>query len=160
MNFKSLKKNIRFRSSQAKDIPFLQQVYASTRTDIQEAVGWTQEQKNMLIQQQFHAQHSHYQQHYKNASFDLVLFKKRSIGRLYINREQDEIRIIDIALLPDYQNKGIGSFLLKNVLEEGKETNKAVSLHVKQDNPALRLYERLGFKKKEEVGDRFLLEVF
>ena len=158
INTRILNKSLRLRPISASDLPFLQQLYATTRTDIQTFTGWTQQQKDLLIQQQFQAQHLHYQQHYKNATFDLVRFKKSAIGRLYIDRQERDIRIVDIALLPKYHGQGIGTFLLKNVLAEGKETGKVVSLHVRWDNPALKLYERLGFVKKEEVEERFLLE--
>ena len=60
----------------------------------------------------------------------MVLLKRKPIGRLYIHRKKEEIRLIDIALLPDYQNQSIGTFLVKNILEEGKTSHKIVSLHV------------------------------
>lgn len=153
-----MKKSLLLRPICTRDLPFLQQLYATTRTDIQTFTGWTQQQKDLLIQQQFQAQHSYYRQHYKNATFDLVLFKKSAIGRLYVDRRERDIRIVDIALLPKYHGQGIGTFLLKSILTEGKETGKVVSLHVRRDNPALRLYQRLGFVKKRAVEERFLLE--
>jgi len=125
---------------------------------VQNNRAWTAAQKNIFIQQQFHAQHVHYQAHYKGANFDLILLKKKSIGRLYVHRQATTIRVVDIALLPAYQNQGIGTFLLKNILEEARKTHKTVSLHVEKTNPALKLYERLGFERKTEVGIRFLLE--
>jgi len=69
-------------------------------------------------------------------------------GRLYVHPRPDEIRIMDIALLPEFRGQGIGTFLLKQILAEGKEQRKAVTIHVEVFNPAMRLYERLGFKKK------------
>ena len=115
-------------------------------------------QKGIFLQQQFHAQHTHYQTQYKGANFNIILLKRQAIGRLYIHRKKEEIRLIDIALLPDYQNQSIGTFLVKNILEEGKTSHKIVSLHVDKFSPALRLYERLGFKKKGVVGERFFME--
>ena len=65
---------------------------------------------------------------------------------------------MEITLLPDYQNQSIGTFLVKSILEEGRTSNKIVSLHVDKFSPALKLYERLGFEKKAEVGERFFME--
>ena len=158
INDTRLKKDLHFRPIQLTDMTFLQVVYGNTRTDIHNNLALTAEQKNVFLQHQFHAQHTHYQSHYKGANFDLVLLKKKPVGRLYIHRQKEEIRIIDIALLPDYQNQGIGTFLLKNIMQEAKKDDKIVSLHVEKMNPALKLYERLGFKRKAEVGFRFLLE--
>lgn len=158
INTKKLTKDIQFRPIKLKDMPFLQTVYACTRTDVQNNDTLTTAQKEVFIHHQFNAQHSHYQTHYKGANFDIILLKKQPIGRLYIHRQAAEIRLIDIALLPKYQNNSIGTFLMKNLLEEGENNNKIVSLHVEKTNPALKLYERLGFKKKAEAGIRFLME--
>ncbi|MFK7932381.1 MAG: GNAT family N-acetyltransferase [Saprospiraceae bacterium] len=158
MNQRNLRKSIALRPIQSADFPFLQQVYASTRMDIQQAAGLTPAHKALLLQHQFNAQHSHYQKYFEQASFDIILFKKSTIGRLYVNRQLDEIRVVDISILPKFQKQGIGTFLLKNILAEGKKTATKVVLHVEQYNPALALYERLGFEKKKEVGTRFFME--
>ncbi len=158
MTRKYLKKNLHFRPIQLADLPFLQTVYASTRTDVHNNRNLTKVQKEAFLHQQFFAQHSHYQTHYKAANFDIILLKRQAIGRFYVHRQKEDIRLMDIALLPEYQNRSIGTFLVKNLLEEGKVANKTVSLHVEKTNPALKLYERLGFKTKEVVGIRFLME--
>jgi ribosomal protein S18 acetylase RimI-like enzyme len=73
-------------------------------------------------------------------------------GRLYVHPRANEIRIMDIALLPEFRGQGIGTFLLKQILAEGKEQQKPVTIHVENFNPAMRLYERLGFKKKASAS--------
>lgn len=155
---RALAKSLALRPIRTTDFPFLQQLYASTRIDIQAVAEWTAAQKELLIHQQFQAQHAHYQNHYPAAHFDLVALRKSAIGRLYVERRTQEIRIIDITLLPEYHGQGIGTFLLKQILTEAKETGKIVSLHVRRDNPALGLYQRLGFQQKAEVENRFLME--
>ena len=72
--------------------------------------------------------------------------------RLYVDRQPDEIRIIDIALLPAFRNAGIGSSILRDLLGEGDRTGKPVTIHVEKMNPALRLYQRLGFQEAGDVG--------
>ena len=146
------------------DLPFLATVYASTRADeITMIVDWSDGQKTAFLEMQFQAQHSYYQDHYGDAEFLIVWEDDRPVGRLYIERWEDEIRsdefrIIDIALLPEARNQGIGSTILKAIQNLAQTEKRAVRIHVEQNNPALRLYHRLGFQKIGEVGVYFLME--
>ncbi len=81
-----------------------------------------------------------------------------SVGGLYIHRRENEIRIMDIALLPEHRKQGIGSELLRDILQQGQENTLPVTIHVERFNPALHLYERLGFKQKEDKGVYWLME--
>lgn len=147
-----------FRPINDKDKPFLAEVYASTRWEELAPVPWTDEQKKEFLQFQFDAQHTHYMEHFPDAEYNIILLKKNKIGRLYLDRRADEIRIVDIALLPKYRNKGIGSRLLQDVLNEAREKALLVRIHVEQNNPAMALYQRLGFTKVKEEGIYWLME--
>ena len=68
------------------------------------------------------------------------------------------MRAHDIALLPEHRGAGIGGRLLQDLLTEAAASGKRVSIHVERFNPAMRLYERLGFTKQEEVGVYFRME--
>lgn len=146
------------------DLVFLAKVYASTRADEMAMVlDWSDAQKSAFLEMQFNAQHSYYQDHYADAEFLIIWDGDRPIGRLYIERWEDEIRsdefrIIDIALLPEARNQGIGSTILKAIQDLAQTEKRAVRIHVEQNNPALRLYNRLGFQKIGEVGVYFLME--
>ena len=142
----------------SEDHEFLYRVYASTRQEELAAVPWTAEQKEAFLRSQFDLQHQHYQKYYGDAEFDIILRDGKPAGRLYVHRSPEEIRIVDIALLPEHRGAGIGSSLLQDVLTEAAGTGKRVSIHVEQFNPAMRLYERLGFTKQEEVGVYFRME--
>jgi ribosomal protein S18 acetylase RimI-like enzyme len=72
-------------------------------------------------------------------------------GRLYVAREEDELRIVDIALLPEHCNGGIGTTLLRRLQSEAVAAGKPLRVHVERFSPALRLYERLGFR---QIADR------
>ncbi len=141
------------------DRDFLFRVYASTRAEELALTGWDETQKQAFLAQQFEAQHHHYQTHYQGARFDLVLLDSEPIGRLYVARWREEIRIMDIALLPAYRNGGIGSGLLRDLLEEAAATSRRLTIHVERYNPALRLYRRLGFEPVGETGVYLLLAV-
>lgn len=140
------------------DMPFLYQVYASTRLEELAPVGWTPEQVGEFLTQQFTAQHQFYQEHYENATYNVIIADGQQVGRLYLARWPTEIRIMDIALLPAYRGLGIGSALLQAILEEGERTGKRVSIHVEKVNPALRLYERLGFRPSADRGVYWFME--
>ena len=104
---------IALRSIRADDYDFLLSLYASTREQELAAVPWDDDQKAMFVRMQFEAQHAQYQEHYADASFDVIVLDERAIGRLYVKRAETEIRIVDIALVPQYCNRGIGTMLLK-----------------------------------------------
>jgi ribosomal protein S18 acetylase RimI-like enzyme len=86
------------------------------------------------------------------------LIENEPAGRLYVARWQREIRIVDIALLPAFRGRGIGSRLITELLEEGSRKGKNVSIHVETFNPAFRLYQRLGFEVVEDKGVYLLME--
>jgi ribosomal protein S18 acetylase RimI-like enzyme len=139
------------------DMPFLLRVYASTRADELAAVPWTPEQKAEFITSQFNAQHSHYQTHYSDAQYLVILLEGEPVGRIYIHRRSKEIEVIDIALLPEYRRRGIGSALLRQVAQEADETRRDTTLYVEQNNPAFELYSRLGFVREDEHGVYFFM---
>ena len=93
-----------------------------------------------------------------DASFDVVLVDGEPVGRLYVHRGETEIRVVDIALLPEYRGSGIGKSLLRKLLAEADAATKSVTVHVERFNPALRLYERLGFHEIADHGVYLLLE--
>jgi ribosomal protein S18 acetylase RimI-like enzyme len=140
------------------DESFLYQVYASTRQEELAPVPWTEAQKAAFLRMQFEAQRRHYRENYPDAAFLVILRGGRPAGRLYVDRRPEGIRIIDIALLPEHRGVGIGTALLAEILAEGDREGKPVSLHVEHFNPALRLYERLGFRRIEDTGVYYLLE--
>ena len=119
---------------------------------------WTDEQKEAFLRQQFEAQHAWWQEHYTGASFDVVLVAGKPAGRLYVDEWRDEIRIVDIALLPDHRNAGIGTSLLSALVSESEAVGRPLSIHVERFNPALRLYGCLGFRKVADKGVYFLME--
>ena len=148
---------LHLRSIHSEDREFLFRVYAGTRTEELALTDWDEAQKQAFLTQQFEAQHHHYQTHYPGVRLDLILLEDTPVGRLYVARWREEIRIMDIALLPDYRNRGIGSGLLRDLLEEGAVTGKRLTIHVERYNPALRLYRRMGFEPVGETGVYLLL---
>lgn len=149
---------INFRSIEKTDFPFLKKVYRSTREEELNLTGWAEEEKIKFIEFQFNAQHSHYKNAYKGAEFNIIEWDKKDVGRLYIWETEQQIRIMDITILPKYRGKGIGTKILNNLIIESEETAKKINIHVEYNNPALKLYERLGFKKTDDTEVYFFME--
>lgn len=131
------------------DLEFLFQLYASTRAEEKSLAGWDDAQWEQFIRMQFNLQHTQYMLGYQHPSFDIVLLGHIPVGRIYVNRLVEEIRIIEIGLLAEYRGRGIGAGLLKNILQEGDDQSIPVTLHVERNNPALALYQRLGFQVED-----------
>lgn len=127
------------------DMDFLRKLYATNRYDI-DRLQLPQAQKEQFLSMQFEAQHDHYQRYFTNATFDLIRLGNEPIGRIYVAVNDDEIRLIDIALLPEYRGQGIGANLIDQLLQKSREISLPIRLRVEPDNPALRLYQRLGFQ--------------
>jgi ribosomal protein S18 acetylase RimI-like enzyme len=126
------------------DDAFLFELYASTRSDIA-SLGLPGAQREMLLRIQWMAQRGSYQARYPRGEHQVVLVAGIPVGRLWVAREPEELRLVDVSLLPAHRGAGLGTKLLRALQREATETGKPLRLSVTRDNPARRLYERLGF---------------
>ena len=149
---------ITLRPVQPGDEGFLYLVYASTRADELAPLNWSEQQRHAFLTMQFDAQSRFYREQFPGAAFQVILRGGVAIGRLYVDRRADEISIIDIALVPEQRGHGIGAALLTDLIEEADRADKPVRIHVERFNPALRLYQRLGFVPIGDTGVYLLLE--
>lgn len=135
------------RPAVAADEPHLFHVYAASRTAELALVSWSRDEQIRFLTQQHEAQRASYRQLHAEAEFLVIeLPDGRPIGRMYLSRVAvSEIRVLDIALLPEWCGQGVGSALLRVLLAEADAAGDMVSLHVEIWNPAVNLYERLGF---------------
>lgn len=137
---------VTLRPAVAADWPFLERVYAESRADELRAAPWTPERKAEFLRSQFAAQDAFYRENYPACAFLVVEREGRPIGRLYRDDRDDEIRLVDIALLAAERGRGVGGRLMRAVLDEAAARGVPVRIHVERTNPARRLYERLGFE--------------
>lgn len=149
---------ISLRPVESDDREFLFKVYESTRADEMLLVPWTDEQKESFVRSQFNAQLAHYEKTYPKANYDVILVNGKRTGRLYVARLAEEIRIIDITVLPEERNAGIGSHLLRQLIEESKRTGKTARIYVEEFNRSLNLFKRLGFVVGEQQGFNLLMQ--
>jgi len=140
------------------DDAFLAAVYASSRAEELAITGWTEEQKTEFCRRQFDAQSAYYAENYPGASFQVIERDGWPVGRLYVDRWEKEIRIVDITLLPEFRGSGMGTKLLRELQDEARAAGKSLTIHVERFNRALRLYEKLGFKQIEDKGVYLLME--
>jgi ribosomal protein S18 acetylase RimI-like enzyme len=143
---------ITLRPSTPADRALLEAVYASTREAELALVEWEDAAKRAFVAQQFAAQDRHYREHYPGATLDVIEADGEPAGRLYVHWGDTDIRIMDIALLPEFRGRGIGTPLVRELLAAGRASGRRVSIHVERGNPARRLYERLGFRAVGEHG--------
>lgn len=140
------------------DLSFLKKVYRSTREEELQMTGWDEAFKEAFIDQQFKAQHQYYREVYHDAAYQVILFDGKDAGRLYVWESERQIRIVDIALLPEFRNQGIGSTILRELIAKSETSGKTLCIHVEIYNPALNLYKRLGFIQKDQTGVYFYME--
>ena len=134
------------------DLPFVADLYASTRTDELSGTGWPPEMQQAFLRQQHDAQHRHYRMHYPGAEWLVVELSGAAVGRLYLFEQEQEMSIIDISLVPAARGRGLGGALMEDLMAAAASAGRSVSLHVERTNPALRLYQRLGFALVEDKG--------
>ena len=143
---------ITLRPVEPADMDFLLALYATTRADEMALVPWSAEEKAAFVRMQFDAQHRFYRERFPRASFDVIRRHGEVVGRLYVDRRADEIRVIDIALEPEHRRAGIGGALMEGILDEGAQSRRKVTIHVESNNPAMSLYRRLGFEHIRDEG--------
>ena len=136
---------LRLRPATPTDEDILMSVFASTRSAELEALSGNPAMLEMFLKMQYQAQSQNYRGLYPKAENKIVLLDEKPIGRLLVDRAGQDFLLIDIALLPEHRNSGIGQTLLEGLLHEAKTCAKAVKLHVVRSSSAVRFYERLGF---------------
>jgi len=146
------------RPVEAQDVELLYEIYASTRREELAATGWDGAAMDAFLRMQFQLQHAQYRQNYPTASFDIILVDGLPAGRLYVDRRSDGIRMMDIALLPQFRGRGIGAGIIRRLVGEADGSGQVLSLHVERNNPILGFYSALGFRTRDEGGVYLYME--
>jgi ribosomal protein S18 acetylase RimI-like enzyme len=143
---------IALRAEEPGDEDFLLTVYASTREEELNATGWPAEARNAFVAMQFRAMRQGYKVTFPQAQFSVILLSRQPVGRIVIDRAGQQIELVDISLLAACRAQGIGTLVIRRLLDEAEKAKKTVSLKVVQHNRAARLYERLGFQFTDQSG--------
>jgi len=145
------------RAERPSDEVFLFELYASTRQEELDAWGWPPEMRNAFLTLQFKASQGQHQA-CPDAEFQIILLDGVNAGRMIVQRTCEGLHLVDIALLPQYRNAGIGTALLRRITGEAAAANKPLRLSVLKGSRAGRLYQRLGFVKTGETAMRLEME--
>jgi ribosomal protein S18 acetylase RimI-like enzyme len=141
------------------DEPFLFALYSSTRAMEMALVDWPVEQQQSFLQMQFGAQQEHYGANFPLAEHKIILLDQEAVGRIYVDRAGDEIRLLDITITPEARNGGIGRQLMGDLQAEATVSGRPVRFYVWQLNhDAQRFYRRLGFEEAGEAGAYIAME--
>jgi ribosomal protein S18 acetylase RimI-like enzyme len=153
-----LSRGFALRPENEEDLPFLIRLYATTREAELAITGWSPEQKQAFVVSQFQAQHQFYRNQIPDCGFDVIECQGEQIGRLYLAPGRTRLNIVDIALTPEWCGQGIGTSILRALMETAEQSGRGVVIFVEKYNPALRLYRRLGFTEIQDVGMHFEME--
>lgn len=149
---------IKLRAVEEKDDAFIETVYRSTREEELNLTNWTEQEKKAFIFMQSMAQLAEYKTKFPGAAFQVIIFNTKDAGRFYTWENDEEIRLIDITVLPKFRGKGIGTSLLTGLIKRSGKVQKKISLHVDPANPVLLLYLRLGFIHVKNNGRHYYME--
>lgn len=150
--------NITLRPVRESDDSFLFTLYASTRAAEMALVPWTNAQKQGFVQMQFTAQKTSYAKQYPGALHAVICRNGDPVGRVYLDKSKERFHILDITIAEACRNQGIGSVVLREILEEAQEAGKPTTIYVETFNPCARLFERLGFRTASVKDVMVLLE--
>lgn len=144
--------DVSLRPATEADAEFLHVVYACGREEELAHVPWSAQQKADFLRSQSEAQRAYYAEHYPRAEYSVIVFDGHPIGRIFVEHRDEDLRLMDMALLPEYRGRGIGTRLVRDVIERSERIGLPVVLHVESYNRAKRLYDRFGFVDDGEVG--------
>ena len=158
-SFSDLASAISLRPVLPEDAELLYEIYASTRRDELAQVPWSEEQLKIFLRMQLSARDQSYRMHYTEIDDRIILFEGQPVGRLILIRTEEEIRLADVALLPEHRSKGVGAVLIKDLMTEADRTKRPIRLQVEKPNGAARrLYDRMGFATTGENITHFQME--
>jgi len=140
------------------DEELLLKIYKSSRGDDLRGLGWDEERISEFLGMQYEAQQHFHESEYQRANDEIILLSGEPAGRLIVERREYEIRCIDVALLPEHRNNGVGAFMISKLQDEAKRESKPLRLQVIRFSRAVNLFERAGFVRTSETGTHFQME--
>ena len=138
------------RPATAADGLFLRDLYGQTRAGELALTGWSAEQQRAFVEMQFAAQDADYRARFPQASFDVVVHDGTPVGRLYVDRRADAVHVLDILITSEHRGRGVGTMLMRSVLDEAATSDRDATLYVEPGSPAHAWYQRLGFVAPDE----------
>ena len=138
---------ISFRAVEPSDDPFLLRLFVSVRGEELSMLPFEPHVINQVIEQQFNAKQTHYLKHFGHADWRIILLEGEPVGYVVIE-DAETLHFVDLALLSEFRGQGIGGAIFREEMEKGRP----ITFTTEFNNPARRLYERLGFVITGEDG--------
>jgi ribosomal protein S18 acetylase RimI-like enzyme len=140
------------------DEAFLFELFTSDRGDDLAKLDWAPDRIADFLSQQYASQQRFFRADYPHANQLIVLQATERVGTIVVARDEREIRIVDIALLPPSRNAGIGAYVIRELLGEAQKSGRVFRVQVMRANPAVALFERLGLVRTGETGSHYQME--
>jgi len=153
-----MKERCSIRSQSSDDFEFLHKLYQSTIERELSLLPFSEEQKIKFVEMQFNAQNRSCLENFADGEFFIIEYENKPIGRIYRAMADGILHIIDISILPEWRNLGIGSSLIVQSQDLAESRNVPLRLSVEKLNPAQHLYARLGFELIQEQAVFNVLE--
>jgi ribosomal protein S18 acetylase RimI-like enzyme len=134
------------------DEALLLELYTATRQEELALTNWDATTRAAFVSMQFKAMRQGYAHMFPHGQFSIVILGDLAVGRMVVNRSENEIRLVDMALAPEMRCQGIGTRLVHTMQTEARQAGKPLSLQVLKGNRATRFYERLGFQYAGDAG--------
>ncbi|MGE3801483.1 MAG: hypothetical protein AB7H80_10710 [Candidatus Kapaibacterium sp.] len=150
--------SISLRPVAAPDESFLFELFGAIKERDLEHTKLTRPQRRHFIRSQYDARKKHYDKFFDDAEDSLILNEKKKIGRLILQRKEEEFRIIALEILPDYNGKGVYESIIQDIQAEAEEVGKPISVQVEQLGGWFDMLSALGFEKTGETEAHYQME--
>ncbi|MBV9671813.1 MAG: GNAT family N-acetyltransferase, partial [Verrucomicrobia bacterium] len=145
-NFVSMPKSLSLRPVQTDDEDLLFELFKDSRKEELDLTHWGANEKDCFLRWQYKLRNASFQNQFPASNHWIILADQRPIGSYRVQLDRTELRLIDIALRAEERGKGIGTILLRRLINESIATDKPIRLHVEQRNRAFQWYIRFGFR--------------
>lgn len=133
------------RPATAADESFLFRLFASTRSEEMAAAGWSEARCRDFLRSQYAARAHSYRADFPDAVQSIVVEGRTPVGALIVHRTPGEIRLVDLAFLPERRGAGAGTKLVRGLMDEARTSGRPLRLHARKGSRAEQWYLRLGF---------------
>ena len=154
----NLDESVTLRPVTSGDAAFLLQIYKSSRGDDLRGLGWEEGRIDEFLEMQYEAQRAFDEKDNAQTTDQVILWSGQRAGRLLVASRDQEIRCLDLALLPEFRNRGLGTYMLRRLQEDAAAINAPLRLQIIRFSRAVNLFERLGFVRTSESGTHFQME--
>jgi ribosomal protein S18 acetylase RimI-like enzyme len=150
--------SITLRPATEDDRDFLLALYKSSRGDDLRGLSWEEERINEFLEMQYEAHQIFLANDHPNLQDQIVLVDGASVGHLAVEQRAEEIRLVDVSLVPEHRQRGTGTLLIQELQAQAAAAQRPLRLQVIRFNRAVTLFERLGFRRTSETGTHFQME--